>query len=134
MRPLLLAALFASVLCAEPVRWIGDYDAAVAEAKKTHRLLMLFLSKPHCKSCRFMKEKVLTDQKVQSYLQAHFVSAELDLNDRTLPEKYRMRLSPVFTFLDPEADEIVEQIIGGKKAPAFLETLQDIIEENPQFR
>jgi thioredoxin-related protein len=134
MRPILLATLFSSMLFAAPVQWIVDYDSALSEAKKTHRPLMLFLSKPHCKTCRFMKEKVFTDPKVQAYLQKHYVTAKLNVGDHTLPEKYRMRMSPVFTFIDPEQTEIVEQIIGGRKATAFMQTLHNVLDENPQFR
>lgn len=134
MRPMFLATLFSSMLYAAPLQWMGDYDSALSEAKKVHRPLMLFLSKPHCKTCRFMQEKVFTDPKVQAYLQKHYVAAKLNVKDHTLPEKYRMPMSPVFTFVDPAQDEIVEQIIGGKKATAFLQTLQNVLDENPQFR
>jgi thioredoxin-related protein len=113
---------------------MDDYDSALSEAKKTHRPLMLFLSKPHCKTCRFMKEKVFTDTKVQAYLQKHYVAAELNIRDKTLPGSYRMPMSPVFTFIDPERSEIVEQIIGGRKSTAFMHTLQNVLNENPQFR
>jgi thiol:disulfide interchange protein len=134
MRPILLATLFSSMLYAAPFQWIVDYDSALTKAKKVHRPLMLFLSKPQCKTCRFMKEQVFTDREVQAYLQAHYVAAKFEVGNRTLPDQYCMPMSPVFTFIDPEAGEIVEQIIGGRKPTAFLHTLQNVLDENPQFR
>ena len=133
MRPALLLLLLAIAVTAAPIRWYGDYATACAEARKTHKPLMLFLTRPGCKSCAYMRDRVLTERDVQAYLGAHFVTAELPIRDAGLPEKYRVKVSPVFTFLDAGEDEIVEQIQGGKKAPQFLQTLKSVIRDNPQF-
>ena len=134
MRPFFLLALLALALAAEPIRWVDDYDRAFAQARAAHKPLMLFLTRPGCKSCTYMREAVLTDDAVQAYVNARFIAAELPIRAPGLPEKYRVEVSPVFTFIDPAEDEIVEQIIGGKKAAPFLKTLQGVIADNPQFR
>jgi len=134
MRPFVLLTLLALTLGAAPVRWVGDYETAFAQARAAHKPLMLFLSRPDCRSCTYMREAVFTDNAVQAYVNARFIAAELPIRDPGLPEKYRVEVSPVFTFIDPAEDEIVEQIIGGKKAMPFLKMLQDIIADNPQFR
>ena len=134
MRPLFMLSLLALTLAAAPIRWVDDYEKAFAEARASHKPLMLFLTRPGCKSCAYMRDEVFADRAVQAYVTTHFVAAELPIRGPGLPEKYRVGVSPVFTFLDAGNDEIVEQIIGGKKAARFLETLREIIEDNPQFR
>jgi hypothetical protein len=134
MRPLLILSLLTLTLAAAPIRWYDSYKEAAAQAREAHKPLMLFLSRPDCKSCAYMHEKVFTDKKVQAYVRKHFIAAELPIRDPGLPAKYRMKVSPVFTFLDATQDEIVEQIVGGKKAAYFLETLRQVVEDNPQWR
>ena len=134
MRPLPFLLLLCLTLAAAPIRWYGDYAAAFAAARETHKPLMLFLTRPGCKSCAYMRDKVFTDGAVQAYVNAHFIAAELGNADSGLPQRYRMKVTPVFTFLDADEDEIVEQIVGGKNAPHFLETLETVREDNPQFR
>ena len=134
MRLFILPALLALSLAAAPIRWIGDYGTAAAQAKSAHKPLMLFLTRPGCKSCIYMREKVLTDAKVQDFVNRYFIAAELPIQDSGLPKEYRVEVSPVFTFIDAGEDEIVEQIIGGKNAPHFLEMLKRIRKDNPQFR
>ena len=129
-----MLSLLALTLAAGPIRWVNDYHQAFAQARAAHKPLMLFLSRPGCKSCAYMHDKVFTDMKVQAFVNAHFIAAELPIRDPGLPEKYQVKVSPVFTFLDAGADEIVEQITGGKKPARFLETLQQVLEDNPQFR
>ena len=133
MRQIFLLSLLAVTLAASPIHWYKNYPDALSEAKKTNKILMLFLTRPGCKSCAYMRDRVLTERDVQAYLGAHFVTAELPIRDAGLPEKYRVKVSPVFTFLDAGEDEIVEQIQGGKKAPQFLQTLKSVIRDNPQF-
>lgn len=129
MRLTVLLSLLTLMLFAEPIRWYDHYDEAFAAAKKTHKPLMLFLTQPRCGTCAFMKEKVLSDPAVQSYVRRHFIAAELNAGDAGLPKKYRVKVTPVFTFIDPGSDEIVEQTVGGKKAPRFLETLESVIDD-----
>lgn len=129
MRLPLLLIVTVVLLSAAPIRWHGDYDGAFAEAKRTHKPLLLFLTQPHCRTCAYMKKDVLTDPAVASFVNAHFVAAELGMQDNGLPKRYRVQVSPVFTFIDPQEDEIIEQIQGGRKPDRFLDTLESVIDD-----
>lgn len=129
MRLIILLILPLMLFAAKPVLWHHDYEKAYAAARSTHKPLMLFLTQPQCGTCRFMKEEVLNTPDVQNYLAEHFVTAELYIKDPSLPPRYRVEVSPVFTFIDPAEGEIIEQIMGGRKAPQFLHTLKSVIED-----
>jgi len=133
MRRFILFFSLSLALAAAPIQWYGDYAEAYARAQEAHKPLMLFLTREGCKSCAYMREKVLTDKAVRDYVSVHFIAAELPNSDSSLPTSYRVKVTPVFTFIDAEEDEIVEQIIGGKEATHFLKTLKNILAENPQF-
>lgn len=133
MRIAFLTTLLTLLLNASGIQFMKNYDDALAEAKKTHKPLMLFLTQPGCGVCRFMEDEVFTDQKVRAYAAAHFVSAEFYIQDPDLPETYRAEVSPVITFIDPDSGDILEQILGGKKPSYFYDALVDIIDEHPKF-
>ena len=65
---------------------------------------------------------------VQRYLADNFVTADLYILDTELPPRYRVKMSPVFTFIDPQEDAIIEQIQGGRRAARFLDTLKRVVE------
>ncbi|MHC3993498.1 thioredoxin family protein [Thiomicrolovo sp. ZZH C-3] len=125
--------LFYGILHAD-IAWFTRYDEAVRAAQQAHKPLMLFLTKPRCKVRSFMQKDVFTDPEVAAYITAHFIAADIWNDDESLPEKYRVNASPVFTFLDAEKDAIIEQVVGGKPPARFLETLQSVIDDNPGFR
>jgi len=133
MKRIILFFSLSMTLAAAQIQWYGDYAKAYAQAHESHKPLMLFLTREGCKSCAYMREHVFTDKAVQDYVSAHYIAAELPNGDSSVPAPYRIKVAPVFTFIDTGEDEIVEQIIGGKKAAAFLELLESIIDDNPQF-
>jgi thioredoxin-related protein len=129
MRYFLILSLFALTLFSAPLEWHEGYEQSFQQAQKSHKPLMLFLTQPHCKTCAFMKNDVLTNKTVSSYLKQHFIVAELPIQSTQLPKRYRVDVSPVFTFVDPENGEIIEQISGGRKAQRFLETLESVVSD-----
>lgn len=101
------------------ITWFTRYDEAVAVAKRAHKPLMLFLTRPQCKVRRLMQQDVFTDPDVVAYLEAHSIAADIWNDHERLPKKYRVTACPVFTFLDPEKDETIEQVVGENLPLAF---------------
>lgn len=70
MRLMLSAlCLFFDTLHAD-ITWFTRYDEAVAVAKRAHKPLMLFLTRPQCKVRRLMQQDVFTDPDIAAYLEA----------------------------------------------------------------
>lgn len=129
MRLMFVVFLFSLSLFAGNLTWHSTYNEAFDTAKKEHKLLMLFLTQPGCKTCAYMRDETLKDPKVTAYLETHFTVAELYMESKSLPKRYRVKMSPVFTFIDPEEDDIVEQIMGGRTPERFLQTLYGIVKD-----
>lgn len=131
-RSLLTFFLLAAIVQAAPIQWREHYGAAFAEAKREGKILMLFLVQSHCGVCKRMEEGAFADPGVAEAVNRVFVPARLPIRSSELPEEYRAEMSPVLTFIDPEADEIVEQVTGGRSAERLLELLQRVEAESEE--
>ncbi len=86
--------------------------------------MLVFMNKPGCGSCAYMKENVFTDPSVVSYLNDNFVSVSLDIHKNDAPKELQVDVTPVFYFLNADGSEAQETLIGGKTAPFFLKLLK----------
>ena len=124
MRHIMIIVLFVLSLNATSITMQSSYKTALKEAKKADRPLLIYLSMPHCKTCEYMNREVLNQTKIVSYLNKYYIVVHLDSDDHTLPRKLRANVSPVFHFIDPRTDEMIESIMGGRNASKFLKLLK----------
>ena len=76
-----------------------------------------------------MKSKVYSNQAIQEYLDDHFVSIEIDINDNPNPEKFNVLGTPNYFFLDYNAKLIQPRMVGGAKAKNFLDKLTTVVNQ-----
>ncbi len=62
---------------------LNDYSAAVALAKKNHKVILLDFTGWACVNCRKMEENVWTDPAVQDFLKNNCIITSLYVDDRT---------------------------------------------------
>jgi thioredoxin-related protein len=85
-------------------------------------------SQSFCHVCNMMKKDVFTDESVAEYLNTHFTSLELDIeDDDTLG--YKTFGTPTFYFLDASTKEILEIKIGGSTVKGMLKKLHTIVKD-----
>ncbi len=102
-----------------------SYKSALEQAKKSGRVLLLMVSQEGCPMCTYMKNNTLKAHEVSRFIAAHFIFAEVESVDETLPEKYEAFVTPTFFFIDPKSGEKVgEPLRGGFKPDAFLRILK----------
>jgi len=132
MRYILIIFLTVISLCALEME--EDYDDALAKAKVQERPLMAYLFMRNCRTCAYMDREVFSDPEVRDYLEHHYVVVHLYTNDRSLPEDLKVKMSPVFHFIDSQNGEMIESIMGGRDAKRFLQLLKrsykEYVEEN----
>jgi thiol:disulfide interchange protein DsbD len=70
--------------------WLGSYDLAVAEAKKTGKPIFIDFTGIYCSNCRWMEKNVLSKQDVKDELK-NFVLAKLytDRRDNADDQRYQ---------------------------------------------
>ncbi len=113
-------------LYASEVAWFSSYESAAQTAKLQNKPMLVFMNKPGCGSCAFMKENVFTDATVIAYLNDNFISVSLDIHENDAPNALQVNVTPVFHFLNADGSKSQEPLIGGKTAPFFLKLLKKV--------
>lgn len=126
MRRLVLFLAFCLSLFGSEIDWYFDYDEALKTAQKEKKAVLVFMSQPGCGTCEYMKENVFVDGEVESYINSRFVALNLNVYDEDVPAHLKVRVTPVFHFLDNKGVPIEPKLIGGKTAPFFLKLLQEV--------
>ena len=124
MKKLLLIILMTLGLYASEVSWSTSYVTASQIAKDENKPMLVFMNKPGCGSCAYMKENVFADAAVVAYLNDNFISISLDIHENDAPKELQVTVTPVFHFLNADGSKSQETLIGGKTAPFFLKLLK----------
>ena len=122
MRLLLTFLLIFSSLYAYEME--EEYSVALQKAKVEHKPLLAYLYMLNCDTCEYMNKIVFTNPEVIAYLDKHYVVVHLYTNSKDLPVDFRVKVSPVFHFLNSSNGEMLESIIGGRKPKKFLRLLR----------
>ncbi len=80
MRYLILSLFFSFSLLAE-VEYASTYKAALAQAEKEHKLVMVMLSKEDCDACWYMENVVFEDEAIASKIMKNFIPLHLDIHN-----------------------------------------------------
>ena len=124
MLKLILLALMSLSLYASDVAWFTSYAKAAETAKTENKPMLVFMNKPGCGSCAYMKENVFTDAAVIAYLNSGYVAVSLDIHTNDAPKALQVNVTPVFHFLKSDGSKSIETLVGGKTAPFFLKLLK----------
>lgn len=114
------------------LKWIDNYDAALAKARAESKPVFINFTGVTCTNCRWMEANIIADAEVQRVL-ADFVTAEL-YTDRERPEdEYHSKLQeqkfgtvalPLYVVLDPQGNVLSRQPGLTRDKAAFLRFLQ----------
>ena len=116
----------AEPLAGEGVVWLEDYEAAVSQAKESGRVLMVNVTTPWCKACKYMDEAV--------YARSDVTEASRDLVPVRVNAEARQDVKqalavsgyPTVIFLSPE-EEQVGRVRGAVPAGIMLEQMSKAI-------
>jgi len=126
------------------VAWGFSYDAALEEAKKSHRPILIDFTGVNCANCRLMERSVMPKSEVIAELRK-FVPVQLytdfvpidsisqgqreELATANLEREVEMtdqQVSPLYVVVSPEG-KVVATIGGYNEVPAFLKFLRDAL-------
>lgn len=113
-------------LHAVPLEMYERYAVALQKAKESDKPLLVYLHRRNCHACDYMENTILPEPKVAAYLNANYIVVRLYTNDKELPKALRAEMSPVFHFLNPQNNEMIESIIGGRNVEKFMHLLQNV--------
>ncbi len=120
--------LFASDFPEGSPKFGTDYKAALEQAKKEHKPVVLVFSAAWCGPCQSMKKTVYPSKEVTP-LQDKFVWAYLDVDEEAnaaAATKYKVEGIPHIQFLNAEGKEVTSQV--GATGPAeFAGVLEKVL-------
>ncbi|AFV97165.1 MULTISPECIES: thioredoxin family protein [unclassified Sulfuricurvum] len=114
----LVLSVMASLALAE-IKWASSYDAALAQAVKEKKKVMVMLSREECPACEYMNDIVFEEKAVENEINKNFVPVHLDIHKDFIPEGLGYIGTPTFHFLDAKGKKIGRHD-GGANIPTFL--------------
>lgn len=114
---LLLALLSVSALA--ELKWASSYDAALEQAKKEKKNVMVMLSKEGCPACDYMNDIVFEEKVVENEITKKFVPVHIDIHNDFIPDGLGYIGTPTFYFLDANGKKL-GRYDGGANVPTFL--------------
>ena len=106
--------------------WAFNFEEAVIEAKKEHKLLLVELEMESCPYCERMEKFVLSKDDVKKLINEHYIFIKLDINKEVIPEHLISRMTPTFYFLSSDGENIIEEIKGAPSKSDFINYLNKV--------
>jgi thioredoxin-related protein len=120
-KAILALSILVSCTFAE-IKWASSYDAALTQAKKDKKRVMVMLSKEDCPACEYMEEIVFEEKAVVNEIHKNFVPVHIDIHKDFIPEGLGYIGTPTFHFLDANGKKIGRHN-GGENVPTFMGVL-----------
>ncbi|MGD9654240.1 MAG: thioredoxin family protein [Sulfuricurvum sp.] len=114
----LIVSILTSCAFAE-LKWASSYDAALAQAQKEKKRVMVMLSKEDCPACEYMNDVVFEEKAVSNEVEKSFVPVHIDIHNDFIPEGLGYIGTPTFHFLDAKGKKI-GRYDGAANIPSFL--------------
>lgn len=127
MKKIMILLLMTLGLNASEINWFQSYIKAAAVAKAENKPMLLFINRPGCGACEFMKENVFTDKMIYTYINEHFIPVSLDINKNDAPKNLQSEVTPTYHFVKYDGTKIRETLFGGKTGKFYLNILKDAV-------
>ncbi len=102
MKTILILFLTVSIIYANHVKWQGNYDKALQQAREQNKVLMVLLIKNNCKKCKNIVQNLFTNKTYIEELNKNVISVIVIIdNKHSFPiEMYWSNEYPTLFFVD----------------------------------
>ena len=118
MRKIFSILLLAVSLFGASIDWPSDYQAALKEAKKEHKLVYVFITSDTCKWCKKFESTTLQDEAIKKRLYSEFVTVHLSRDRHTIPKQFETAPIPRHYFTDSDGN-ILYSSLGHRGVTCF---------------
>jgi len=108
----------------EGIAW-RTWDAALAEARQTGKIILVDAVRDGCHYCTDMDEAVFHDPETVLYIERRFVPVKINLSRETMPGGRRVSMTPSFFFFTPDA-ELIKTVPGSWNREDFRSFLDEV--------
>jgi thioredoxin-related protein len=112
---------------ATELKWYDDYNAALKEAQKEHKLLYIFISSSQCGWCHKFEKTTLQDEAIKKRLAKEFITVHLVRDFDDIPKQFKTSPVPRHYFTDSKGN-IIYHALGYRKIEcfnSFMDNTQD---------
>ncbi|HHD72548.1 MAG TPA: thioredoxin family protein [Epsilonproteobacteria bacterium] len=127
-RLLFLSFLLFSTLQAVEMDWGHDYNSALEQAKKEHKLVYLFIGADRCRFCKKFKNMTLSKEGVVPRMRKNFVLLFMSRDQHKIPDKFERYGVPRHYFLTPQG-EIIRTEQGIWDVQGWYTILDEVLAE-----
>lgn len=117
----LVLSILASVAFGD-LKWASSYDAALAQAKKEKKKVMVMLSRENCPACEYMSDVVFEEKMVALEVEKSYIPVHIDIHNDFIPDGLGYMGTPTFHFLDANGKKI-GRYDGAANIPKFMSIL-----------
>lgn len=101
-----------------------SFDSMLERAKGQNKLLFVYFNASWCTGCPQMENEAFQDVAVRDHYAAAFVNAKYSQQSsfgERLAERYEVKSSPTFLFIDPATYEVVHRAVGIFSATSMMQ-------------
>jgi thioredoxin 1 len=105
------------------------FDEALAEAKKTNKLIFLDAYAEWCGPCKYMANNTFKDKDVAALFNKHFINLKIDMEKGegpSLAQRYQVRAYPTLFFINSRG-EVVKKVMGAKQSKDLIQIGQSVL-------
>jgi len=107
------------------LEWVKDINTAFSMAKKEHKNVMVFVEGEHCRWCKKMKGRTLSDESVEKRLEK-FVAVKVMREDPVAMAILPQIKGVPTTFFMNENKKVLESAIGYWNVEDFIAYINDV--------
>ncbi len=97
-----------------------NYDTALAKAKKEHKPLFMVVVTDGCPFCEKLMDRILTKDYVREYISKKYVTLIMNKEKQKVPKKYIRPFEPVTYIIDPQSEQIIDELDGYMEERYYL--------------
>jgi len=105
--------------------WVKDIDTAVQIAKKEHKNIMVMVEGEHCRWCKKMKGRTLSDDMVEKRLEKYVVVKVFRENGNAMAQIPPIDGVPTIFFLT-EHKAVMQEVVGYYNVGDFISYINDV--------
>jgi len=123
MRIVLALFMFSGTLLA--LEWAKDLDTAITTAQKEHKNIMVMVEGEHCRWCKKMKGRTLSDESIEKRLEKFVVVKVMREDGNAMAKLPPVDGVPTIFFLK-ENKAVIEDVVGYFNVEDFTSYIDDV--------
>jgi len=119
MRKLLAVLLLLTFSLSADIDWQKDVATAFELAKKEHKNVMVFVEGEHCRWCKKMKHRTLSDESIEKRLKSYVSVRVMQENEDAVKDLPAIEGVPTIFFMTADK-KVLQPVVGYYSVDDFI--------------